>query len=113
MSVSYAGFNANSLTFRCSTKIDKGLPVKIYKSDNVKVCEDEDIFHGFAVDGDSDYVSVQLSGIVTAEYTGAAPAVGMSTLVSNSLGMLKVSTTGRECLVISVDETAKTVTFLM
>ncbi len=113
MSVSYEGFNMNALTFHCSSKINKGMAVKINKSDSVVPCADGDVFHGFAVEGDDKYVSVQLKGIVTVPYTGTAPTAGLNKLGANSNGGVKVSTNGSEFLVVSVDETAKTVTFLM
>mgnify|MGYP003292065229 FL=1 len=46
-------------------------------------------------------------------YTGTAPTAGLNKLGANSNGGVKVSTNGSEFLVVSVDETAKTVTFLM
>ncbi len=113
MSVSYAGFNVNSLTFCCSMQINKGTPVKLYRSNSVMPCVDGDVFHGIAVDGDEKYVAVQMKGIVTVNYSGTAPTAGLNKLGANVSGGIKVTTNGNEYLVLSVDEDAKTVTFLM
>lgn len=113
MSVSYEGFNYNALTFRCSEKIYSGTPVRIYQSDNVMSCSVNDEFHGVAVDGDTGYVSVQLRGMVTLNYIGTAPATGYSYLAANGANGVTAATEGNKYLVVSVDETAHTVTFLM
>ena len=113
MSLSYEGFNYNALTFRCSEKINSGTPVRICRSDNVMACSVNDEFHGVAVDGDTGYVSVQLKGMVKMYYTGTAPATGYCCLAANGANGVKAATEGNKYLVVSVDETAHTVTFLM
>lgn len=112
MSVSFGGFNANTATFKTSADLESGCAVKISESNTVEACADGDVFCGFVIDGEGGYASVQLSGAVTAAYTGTAPEVGYANLASDGTGV-KASTSGREYLVIAVDETALTVTFLM
>lgn len=112
MSVSFGGFNSNTATFKTAADLENGCPVKISESNTVAACADGDVFCGFVIDGEGGYASVQLSGAVTAAYTGAAPAVGYEKLVSDGTGV-KASDGGREYLVLAVDETASTVTFLM
>ena len=102
MSVSFGGFNANTATFKTNTELESGCAVKISESNTVEAC----------AGGKDGYASVQLSGAVTAAYTGAAPEVGYSSLASDGAGV-KASGDGREYLVIAVDESAMTVTFLM
>ena len=113
MSVAYTGFNVNTLTFKCSAKITEGSPVRINKSDSVVSCADGNEFHGIVVDSDTKYVSVQMSGIATLPYTGTAPTTGFNILCANGSAGVKVSTSGNRYLVVSVDETKNTVTFLM
>ena len=112
MSVSFGGFNSNSATFKSAAELESGCSVKISESNTVAACANGEAFCGFAINGEGGYASVQLSGVVTAPYTGTAPAVGYEMLVSDGTGV-KTSDDGREYLVISVDENAKTVTFLM
>lgn len=112
MSVSFGGFNSNIATFKTAEELESGCSVKISESDTVSACADGDVFCGFVVNGEGGYASVQLSGVVTAPYTGTAPEVGYAMLASDGSGV-KASESGREYLVIAADETAKTVTFLM
>ncbi|MBQ2842057.1 MAG: hypothetical protein IJE72_03380 [Clostridia bacterium] len=112
MSVSFNGFNENTATFKANEEIKGGTPVRMSESDTVTACENGDKFCGIAVECSGGYASVQLSGTVTAEYSGTAPEVGYTSLVSDGNGVTS-SDGGREYLVISVDETASTVTFIM
>lgn len=112
MSVSFNGFNKKILTFKTETEIEDGVPVKLSEYEKVAPCSDGDAFCGFAENAEDGYVSVQLTGAVTASYSGTAPTVGYAKLVSNG-GGVKTSTSGREYLVLAVDETAATVTFIM
>lgn len=112
MSVSFGGFNANTATFRTAADLESGCAVKISESDTVAACGDGEAFCGFVINGEGGYASVQLSGAVTAPYTGSDPTLGYAKLASDGKGV-KAATSGREYLVLSVDSTAKTVTFLM
>ena len=112
MSVSFGGFNSNTATFRTLAELESGCAVKISESNTVAACADGEAFCGFVINGEGGYASVQLSGAVTAVYSGTKPALGYAKLASDGSGV-KASTSGREYLVLAVDETAKTVTFLM
>ena len=57
--------------------------------------------------------SVVLGGMVTAPYTGTAPALGWSGLSANGTGGVQANTSGRECLVVDVDTTNLMVTFAL
>ena len=60
------------------------------------------------------YAGVQLSGVVTMPYTGTdAPAVGYAALASDGADGVKASTKGNTYLVLSVNTTAKTVSFML
>ncbi|MBQ8764040.1 MAG: hypothetical protein IJZ07_08050 [Clostridia bacterium] len=113
MSVSFSGFNNNTLTFKCSVAIDKGTPVMIYKSSTVIECNDGESFHGIVVDSDSKYASVQVRGVVKMPYTGTAPATGYNSLGADGNGGVKLSTSSVKYLILDVDETENIVTFLM
>lgn len=112
MSVSFCGFNENTATFKANEIIESGATVKMSESKTVAPCADGENFCGFAVESSGGYASVQLSGAVTVKYTGSAPEVGFAKLVSDGNGV-KASDGGREYLIVAVDETAMTVTFLM
>ncbi len=112
MSVSFGGFNMNTATFKMTGEIAKNSPVKMSSSETVAACAGGEEFCGFAVDCGNGFASVQLCGAVTAPYTGTAPSVGYETLAGSG-DKVTVSDSGREYLVIAVDTTASTVTFLM
>ncbi len=112
MSVSFGGFNENTATFKATEEIAKGKAVKMSESGTVAPCADGDIFCGIANECSGGYASVQLSGAVTAKFSGSAPEVGYENLVCGSDGV-KADGSGREYLVVAVDETASTVTFIM
>ncbi len=111
MSVSFSGFNKNTATFRVTEDIAKNSPVKMSENNTVAVCNSE-AFCGIAQESDGGYAAVQLSGTVTMPYTGGAPEIGFSKLAGSG-DKVTASDNGREYLVVAVDETAQTVTFLM
>ena len=111
MSVSFGGFNSNTATFKTTEEIAAGTPVKITESATVAPCAQGDDFVGFVIDCDGKYASVQLSGTVTVPYTSSAPECGFTELAAAEGGV--ASGSGREYLVLAVDENAATVTFLM
>ena len=113
MSVSFNGFNSNILTFKCNAKIAKGTPVNIFESNTVVAASDSDDFHGVVIDGDENYASVQVTGVVTLPYTGTAPETGFNSLGSDGNGGVKIASTSKPFLILATDETAGTVTFMM
>lgn len=112
MSVSFGGFNENTATFKATENIEKNSAVKMSESNTVAVCSGGEAFIGIAVCCDGGYASVQLSGTVKAEYSGSAPALGYTKLAGDG-DKVTASDNGREYLVVAVDETANTVTFIM
>ena len=71
-------------------------------------------FCGVSVNVNGGYAGVQLSGVVTMPYTGTdAPAVGYAALASDGAYGVKASTKGNTYLVLSVNTTAKTVSFML
>lgn len=112
MSVSFGGFNENTATFKATENIAKKSAVKMSESDTVAACSGGEAFCGIVTECSGGYASVQLSGAVTAAYSGSAPEVGYTKLAGDGAAVT-ASDNGREYLVISVDETAQTVTFLM
>lgn len=112
MSVSFDGFNRKAATFITTADIEKGTAVKITDSAQIEPCADGDVFCGFVENGEGGYASVQLCGAVTAVYSGTAPEVGYAKLASDGSGV-KASDSGREYLVVAIDESTSTVTFIM
>ena len=66
-----------------------------------------------SVGRDGGACAVALGGMVTASYTGTAPALGWSDLQADGSGGVKTASGGRSYLVADVDESGKTVTFVL
>ena len=111
MSVSFGGFHNETVTFKVNEEITNGAPVKIIENATVAPCEDGEVFCGILTNGDNAYAAVQIYGEVTAKFSGTAPELGYTALVAGADGVKAGD--GREYLVVSVDEAAGTVTFLM
>ena len=105
MTVSFDGYNANTITFEAASGVTVGLPVMI--SANGKVSNATSTFCGVCKSLKNGYAAVQLDGYVRLPYTGSI-AVGYKQLVVDD-GEIKVDTTnGREYLVTDVDSTTNT-----
>lgn len=112
MTVSFGGFDKKTVTFKATGAMQKGTPVIISENGTVSFAGTDNPFCGIVDDYDGKYAAVQLYGAVTSKYTDTAPALGYTKLVTSGVGV-KCDEAGREYLVLEVDETAGTVTFLM
>ena len=114
MKLSYEGIGQWAATFACG-QVEEGELVKISGNGTVAACEDGDAFCGMAVSvaRGGDACSVQLGGMVTAGYTGAAPTLGWSSLAGDGSGGVKALASARAYLVVEVDTAAKTATFAL
>ena len=112
MSVSFGGFNENTATFKVTENFANNTFVKMGESNTVAPCSGGEAFIGVALNCGGGYASVQLSGTVKAVYIGNTPEIGYTKLAGDS-DKVTASENGREYLVVAVDETAKTVTFIM
>lgn len=70
-------------------------------------------FHGYCVHVKNNIGAVAVEGVVTAAYTGEAPAVGYCQLLSDGSGGVKMGTSARARLVLLVDTDNKKITFMM
>ena len=113
MKVSYEGIGQWAATFACG-QVSEGEMVKVSASGEVSACSDGDSFCGqvLSVGRDGGACAVALGGMVTASYTGTAPALGWSDLQADGSGGVKTASGGRSYLVADVDESGKTVTFV-
>lgn len=97
----------------------EGELVKVSANGTVAACAAGDDFCGMvlSVGRGGDACAVALGGMVTAGYTvpaeGAAPALGWSGLSADGEGGVQADADGSTYLVVDVDTTAKTVTFVL
>ena len=111
MSVSTKGFCENVLTLKAASGLKAGA---VSANDTVSAAGADAKFCGVSVNVNGGYAGVQLSGVVTMPYTGTdAPAVGYAALASDGADGVKASTKGNTYLVLSVNTTAKTVSFML
>lgn len=130
---SFEGIGQWAATFACSG-VQAGQTVKISGGGSVASCAAGEDFCGvvLAVGRDGGACSVALGGLVTVPYSGTAPALGWSALAADGKGGVKAAggeaagggtaggessaqtaENGRKYLVADVDETGKTVTFVL
>ena len=114
MKVSYEGIGQWAATFSCAG-VNAGEMVKVSGCGEVSACAKNDAFCGMvlSVARGGDACAVALGGMMTAGYTGTAPSAGWNELAADGEGGVTVSEDGRKCLVVDVDESAKTVTFAL
>ena len=112
--VSFEGIGQWSATFAC-TDVQEGQVVKISGSGEVGKCADGEAFCGVVntVGRDGEACGVVLGGMVSASYTGSAPALGWSGLSADGAGGVKSSSAGQKYRVVDVDATGKMVTFVL
>ena len=103
-----------SATFACGD-VEEGMPVKPGADRTAENPGDGEDFMGLVVSMSRDCMacSVQLGGMATAAYTGDAPALGFGILVSDGQGGVKTGKTGHSRLIVDVNTTDKTVTFVL
>lgn len=114
MGLSYEGIGQWAATFECAA-VGEGEVVRISDSQMVGPCAKGDGFCGMvlSLSRGGDACSVALGGMVSAGYTGDAPALGWSGLSSDGSGGVQADGAGRVHLVVDVDSTAKIVTFVL
>ena len=118
MKLSYEGIGQWAATFACGDAAE-GEIVKISGNGAVSACTAGDDFCGMvlSVGRDGEACAVALGGMVTAGYTvpsqGAAPALGWAALRADGSGGVQADADGRSFLVVDVDTSAETVTFVL
>ena len=114
MKLSYEGIGQWAATFAAS-QVSEGEMVKVSGNGTVVACAAGDGFCGMvlSVSRGGDACTVALGGMVQAAYTGTAPALGWSGLSANGTGGVKADSVGHSYLVVDVDSTGGTVTFVL
>ena len=114
MNYSYEGIGQWTATFAGEAAVEDQV-VKVSDSKTVGPCQSGDGFCGVvrSVSRDGAACTVALGGMVQAAYTGTAPALGWSGLSANGTGGVKADSVGHSYLVVDVDSTGGTVTFVL
>ena len=107
MNVSFEEIGRLAVTF-ADSGCTAGQVCKVSANGTVAPCAAGDKLCGLVEGVRNHHAAVQVAGFAAVSYTGTAPAVGYVNLCADGSGGVKAGT-GREYLVVSVDETAKTV----
>ena len=102
MKVCFEDIGHMSATFAAASG-EAGQVVKVVDNGAVAPCEEGEAFCGVLEGVRKGFAAVQLHGFVTLPYTGSAPALCYNTLVANGNGGIKIGSSGKDCLVVSVD----------
>lgn len=115
MKVSFEGVGESVVTFYNSktAAAGAGVPVKMSGNGEVSACADGDRFFGVALACDTDFAAIQTDGYVELVYTGSAPTVGFTKLVSGGGSGVKTAETGGEFLVVDVDTVNKIIGLML
>ena len=115
MNISYEGIGQWAATFACGS-VECGQVVKVAENDTAAACAAGDAFTGvvMSVARDGGACTVALGGMVTVSYSGTtAPAAGWAKLSADGEGGVKADSSGYSYRVVRVDDSAKTVTFVL
>jgi len=108
MNVSFEGIGYLSATFAAESG-QAGQVCKVTADGTVAPCGENEAFCGVMEGIRGGITGVQLHGFATVSYTGSAPNLGYCNLAADGNGGVKAGS-GKEYLVVSVDEAAMTAT---
>ena len=111
--ISYQSIAQECISINEKAHIPAGQPCKMYAADTVAQALKGEPFIGIVVNSRELLANVAVRGFVTVKYSGDAPTVGKVGLCGGDNGTVTVSETAPTYLVVSVDTTEKTVTFLL
>lgn len=113
MAISYQALALERATFYINGAAESGKPCKIASSGTVEPCEKSDEFFGIIESVRGGLACVVYRGFVTVPYTGTVPTVGYGQLCSGEGASVEVASDAQTYLIVNVDTTAQTVTFLL
>ena len=113
MSISFDSIGQQCVTASADTSLVAGAVCKFSSNSAVSACADGNPIHGFVENIRGKSATVTVRGFVTATYSGTAPTVGYCALAAAAANKVKVLSGAKEYLVVNVNTTKNTVTFLL
>ncbi len=113
MAYSYEQIGTVCATFSCPGNVTVGQVCNVVAYNTVGSCSDDSSFCGVVMNKRDGCAAVALQGFVTVPYTGIVPPAGYTPLAADGNGNVMVSSGSTPYLVVSVNTTAQTVTFLL
>lgn len=113
MSLSYKGFNEQTLTFK-AFQASKDYPVFINTQGEVTNCNANSEFAGICTSLRNGIATVQVSGYAELPYGDSVPSYGTTYLMADGSGGVKPSASGKKAyLIVSIDKVNKKIGFIM
>lgn len=109
MNISYEGIGFLLVTFPDESAVE-GNVCRINQSGCAEDCMADELFCGVVHSVEKNMAAVQVEGFAKAQYSGSKPAMGYVKLAADGFGGVCVSNSGREYLIVQVDENKRTVT---
>ncbi len=114
MATSYQSLGQECASFYINDNAAFGTPCKVIGNNTVAPCEASDAFCGIIQSVRDGLACVAYRGFVTAHYSGTVPSKGYCMLSAGEDGTVAVASKGATSyLVVNVDLSAQTVTFLI
>lgn len=113
MAISFDSIGQECVTATSTSTISANTPCKFLASKHVGACADGNAIHGICIRQEGSLVTLQIKGFVTLPYSGSAPTVGFCSLAAAASGKVKKLENAKEYLVVDVNTTNSTVTFLL
>ncbi len=108
MAISFEAIGERMVTFAAGTGLKEGKVCKVTANGTVGACGKDDSFIGVVSSVRGGAANVVMGGYVEVSYAGTtAPALGYAVLATDENGEVVPATTGRMCLVVSVDAASK------
>ena len=108
------GFNTKEITLYTEENVKPGMPVMLTENYSAILPAAGSRFIGICTSVRGNYISVAVTGVVTAPFTGSGLNIGYAKVSPDGNGKIKSdSTSGTEILVLEVNEYEKLVTFIL
>lgn len=110
--ISNKGFLEEYITLLCQDTEKSGV-VTINDNNTCAIAEADQDFVGVMANNRNGIAAVQVKGYAEVSYTGDNMAVGIMKVCCDGEGGIKLTDTGREVIVLSVDTDSNTVAIIM
>ena len=108
MAISFEAIGERMVTFAAGMGLKEGKVCKVTANGTVGACGKDDSFIGVVSSVRGGAANVVMGGYVEVSYAGTTtPALGYAVLATDENGEVVPATTGRTCLVVSVDAANK------
>ena len=109
MAISFGSIGEKYVTFLAADSAKKGEVCKVSTNCTAAGCAAGDEFCGLVREVEGGRAGVQLGGYMEVAFSGTMPSVGYATLAADGNGGVKSAQSGKKCLIVFADNSAKTI----